>query len=123
MKANTAMEQADKATKHVYIQAVELHTKEGHAQQTSQGSASWPAEPFQDIGVTVEDATWQTMTMTRFMMAARGGNTGVQDPANPPTCARTTHGHGRLCGHNLDDRGRHDAVCKLGWTSTRGTIW
>ena len=75
---------------------------------------SWLTERFQENGDTVVDATVRTMIGTRLLVETPGCDTGILDLSNPPKCSRQPDGHEIICGHRLDDKGRHDAICKLG---------
>ena len=119
-RAKTLMVQLYKKQVQRYIQCLELHPRARYAQQTAQGSSSWLATPFHENGGTVDDRTWQTIIRSRLLMTTLGGPE-PPDPAAAPTCARKCHGSARMCGKSLDDKGRHDAICKIGATSTRDT--
>ena len=113
VKSKMLMESVHKKRKTDVMEGLDLHPRARLVQQTAQGSAAWLTEPFNEFGGTTEDKVFETMIRMRLLMNSPGTDkaptTGTQH-----CCARRGRFQTTVCGHALDDKGKHDMICGTG---------
>ena len=113
VKSKMLMESVHKKRKTDVMGGLDLYPRARLVQQTAQGSAAWLTEPFDEFGGTTEDKVFETMIRMRLLMNSPGKDkaptAGMQH-----CCASKGIFQARICGHALDDKGKHDMICGTG---------